>query len=114
MIRQHGVVGRFAAACRLADTATMQHLLTPDAIAVLDGVEATAHGPADVTRLVELVLCARPATELTMESVNGHPGLALRRAGRALAVVAVQVTAGRVAALWIVNNPAKLLRWHQP
>jgi hypothetical protein len=105
------VVRRFAEACRAGDAARLLHA---DVVATCDGggAAAPAHGPGDVGRLVELLLCDRPGATLTVESVNGRPGLTLRRGGQALAVVALQVTDARVASLWIVLAPAKLTRWH--
>ena len=46
--------------------------------------------------------------EPTVEAVNGRPGLALRRGGRA---VAVRVSGARAAELWLVLNPVKLRHW---
>jgi len=37
----------------------------------------------------------------------------LRRAGRALAVVAVDTADTGITGLWIVLNPAELDRWHR-
>jgi len=49
--------------------------------------------------------------------VNGRAGLALRRAGRAVALVAAETVGtaadSRVGTLWIVLNPDKLLAWHR-
>jgi RNA polymerase sigma-70 factor (ECF subfamily) len=50
---------------------------------------------------------------LTVEPVNGRAGLALRRAGHAVAVVAIREAGARVAVLWIVLNPTKLRAWHR-
>jgi hypothetical protein len=106
------VVRRFAGACRAGD---VTGLLDAEVVALCDGgsVVGPARGVDEVGRLCEVLLCGRPGAELTVESVNGRSGLALRRGGRALAVVAVQVTATRVGALWIVIAPAKLARWHR-
>jgi hypothetical protein len=106
------VVRRFADACRAGDVAALLH---PEVVALCDGGAPgpiPAHGPGDVGRLCEVLLCGRPGADLTVESVNGRAGLALRRGGRALAVVAVQVTGTHVLALWIVVSPPKLARWH--
>lgn len=107
-----GVVRRFADACRAGDVAA---LLDPGVVALCDGGPGLipAYGAGDVGRLCEVLLCGRPGAELTVESVNGRPGLALRRGGRALAVVAVQVTESHVRALWIVVSAPKLARWHR-
>jgi len=110
------VVREFAQACRREDLAAVRGALTPDAVAVCDGggllpaALDVVHGAADVARLVVL-LCGRPGTELTVESVNGRAGLAVRRAGRAVVVIGVDVAGTAVTGLWIVLNPAKLRGW---
>jgi RNA polymerase sigma-70 factor (ECF subfamily) len=109
------VVRRFAEACRAGDVAA---LLDPEVVALCDGggsgpMPGPVHGAGEVGRLCEVLLCGRPGADLTVESVNGRPGLALRRGGRVLAVVAVRVTETHVAALWIVVSPPKLARWHR-
>nr|BFE74001.1 hypothetical protein GCM10020092_073020 [Actinoplanes digitatis] len=109
----------FAEACRRGDVAALRAALAADAVAECDGggvVPAAVdpvRGAGDVARLVAVLLHTRPDTELTVESVNGRAGLALRRDGRAVAVVAVEVAGGRVAVLWVVLNPAKLSGWHR-
>jgi hypothetical protein len=114
-----GIVRRFAEACQLADIAALSSVLDADAIAVCDsGGLVTApmgavHGAGDVARLVAGLLGGQPDAELTIESVNGRAGLALRRAGSAVAVVGVRTADTRVAVLWIVLNPAKLRSWHR-
>jgi hypothetical protein len=121
MVERHdGVVRGFAEACRLEDIEALRAALDPDAIAICDGgglVPASmspVHGAEDAARLAAAMLCGRPDAELTIEAVNGRAGLALRRRGRAVAVVAVEEAHARIAVLWIVLNPAKLSRWHRP
>jgi len=53
-----------------------------------------------------------PDVELTIDAVNGRAGLALRDAGRAMAVVVVETADTGITARWTVLNPAKLHRWH--
>jgi RNA polymerase sigma-70 factor (ECF subfamily) len=113
LIRRDDVVRRFAETCRLDDIAGLRAALDADAVAVCDGGPVpVAHGAEQVARLVAIVLCGEPDAELTVEAVNGRAGLALRRAGRAVAVIAVEVAGNRVAVLWMVLNPAKLRGWH--
>jgi RNA polymerase sigma-70 factor (ECF subfamily) len=50
---------------------------------------------------------------LTIEAVNGLAGLVVRRAGRAIAVAAIEAADTGVAAIWTVLNPAKLRNWHR-
>jgi hypothetical protein len=117
--RHDDVVRRFAEACQLGDIAAVRAALKADAVVACDGggVVPAALGPIrgaeDVAELVAVLLCGQPDTELTIEAVNGRAGLALRRAGQALAVVGVKVADARVAVLWIVLNPAKLRGWHR-
>ena len=110
---------RFAAACQLGEMAALLAALDADAIAVCDGGGLVAapmsyvHGAQDVARLAGALLCGQPDAELTIEAVNGRAGLALRRAGRAVAVVGVQTADSKVTVLWIVLNPAKMRGWHR-
>ena len=120
MLDRHddGVRG-FAAACQLGEMAALLAALDADAIAVCDGgglvaaPKAYVLGAPGVARLVAALLCGQPDTELTIESVNGRAGLALRRVGRAVAVVGIQTADAKVTVLWIVLNPAKLRGWHR-
>ena len=117
--RHDGAVRSFADACRLGDPAALRTALDIDAVALCDGggvvpaALGSIHGAAHVADLVAVLLRERPGTELTVEAVNGRSGLALRRAGQAIAVVAVGSSGARVAVLWIVLNPAKLGGWHR-
>jgi RNA polymerase sigma-70 factor (ECF subfamily) len=112
------VVRGFAAACRPGTIAALLAVLHTDAVAICDGgglVPAPLgpiHGAEHVARLVAALLGGMPGTDLTVESVNGLAGLALRRFGRAVAVVGVATAGTKVATVWIVLNPAKLRRWH--
>ncbi|MBY8870702.1 nuclear transport factor 2 family protein [Micromonospora sp. PLK6-60] len=109
-------VRRLAAACHPGDADAIEAALHPDAVAVSDsGAPApaaaqAARGAAGVARLLRALL---PGTDVTTESVNGRAGLVLRRAGVAVAVIAVSHDEARATALWIVRNPAKLRGWHR-
>ena len=111
------VVRRLAAACRTGEVVAIGTVLDPDAVAVCDGggcVPAPlrpVHGAAEVARLLHALL---PGAELTIESVNGRAGLAIRRAGTAVAVIAVSCAGERATILWVVLHPAKLRGWHRP
>jgi RNA polymerase sigma-70 factor (ECF subfamily) len=59
------------------------------------------------------LLSGRPGTQLSVEGVNGRPGLVVRRQGLVLAVVGVSATGPRITVLWIVLNPAKLRGWQR-
>ncbi|SNY68888.1 siderophore-interacting protein [Paractinoplanes atraurantiacus] len=111
------VVREFLAACRTGEISALRAALHDDAVAMCDGGGAVlaalnpVRGAENVAGLVSVLLC-RPGSELTVESVNGRTGLALRRGGRAEAVIAAESAGGLVSALWIVLTPAKLARWH--
>jgi len=115
--RPDDVVRRFAAACRRGDAAAIRAALAADAFAVCDGggLAPAALGPVrgaeDVAALAAALLSGQPDGELTIEAVNGRAGLALRRARRTVAVAALRTTDGKVTAVWIVLNPAKLRAW---
>ena len=117
--RHDDVVRRFAEACQLGDIAALQDILDADATAVCDGgglVPAAIgplHGAEDVAQLAAVLVGGQPDAELTIEAVNGRTGLALRRCGHAVAVVAVGTAGNKVTAVWIVLNPAKLGGWHR-
>jgi RNA polymerase sigma-70 factor (ECF subfamily) len=115
--RHDSVARRFAEACLSGDIAALSGALDADATAVCDGggvvpaPQGAIHGAQDVAQLVAVLLCWQPDAELSIEAVNGRTGLALRRTGRAVAVVGVGA-ASKVTAVWIVLNPAKLGGWH--
>jgi hypothetical protein len=117
--RHDRVVRRFAEACRRGDVTALAAVLDVDAVATGDGgglvpgPDGPAHGAADVARMVMTWLCGRAGAELTVESVNGRAGLALRRGSRAIAVVGAETAGAKITALWIVLNPAKLGGWHR-
>ncbi|MGW3808594.1 siderophore-interacting protein [Micromonospora sp. NPDC005113] len=117
--RHDDVVRRFAEACQLGDIGALRAALDADAIAVWDsgGLVPTGvgsiHGAQDVAQMVAALLGGQPGTEVTIEAVNGRAGLALRRGGQAIAVVAVQTAGTKVTVLWTVLNPAKLRGWHR-
>ena len=109
------VVHRLAAACHTGDVIAIEAALGPEAVAVCDsGGRVPApirpgHGAAQVARLLRALL---PGTELRVESVNGSAALVVRRAGTAVAVIAVQSGEDGAMNLWVVLNPAKLRGWH--
>jgi len=118
--RHDDVVRRLAEACRLADVDALRAVLDPDAVVVCDGggsvpggKDVVVHGAAEVSRLVAGLLCGHRDGQPTIEAVNGRTGLALRRAGRVVAVIAVEELEDRAAVLWIVLNPVKLRSWNR-
>jgi RNA polymerase sigma-70 factor (ECF subfamily) len=119
-VRRHArVVHRFADACQNGDPSSLQELLATDVIVVSDGggkVRAPVlpvQGATDAAHFVCALLCGQQRVALTVETVNGRAGLALRQDGQALAVVSVSVTREHVTAVWITLNPDKLRSWHR-
>jgi RNA polymerase sigma-70 factor (ECF subfamily) len=56
-----------------------------------------------------------PETLLSVEAVNGQPGVVLRTldgaAEKVVAVLSLKVAGPKVATVWIVLNPDKLRHW---
>jgi RNA polymerase sigma-70 factor (ECF subfamily) len=118
-MRDHeDVVRRFAAACQQADVRSLLAELDVEVVAVTDDggaggrTDFVVRGCADVAQLIA-ALCGRTGTEVTIEAVNGCTGLAVRRAGRAIAVLGFRVP-DKITDVWVVLNPAKLQGWHRP
>lgn len=134
------LVSGFAQACRRGDVAALRATLDADVIAVSDSggrlpaLPGLVRGAQDVARLAAALLgesgllwgsgsMSGPGSldepdepgdaELSTEVVNGRAGLALRRTGRAVAVVGIDGTAAGITALWIMLNPDKLSGWHR-
>ncbi|MFI7065765.1 hypothetical protein ACIBL3_32535 [Kribbella sp. NPDC050124] len=113
------VVRRFVAACRSGDAAALEAVLAADAVVVSDGggkVRATirpVHGARAVARFVAVLLGGLLGAELAVEPVNGSPGVVLRRAGQAVAVISLSVAGAEATGVWVVLNPDKLRTWHR-
>ncbi|MEU8224136.1 hypothetical protein [Kribbella sp. NPDC048915] len=111
----HAVVHRFATACRAGSAGAVRSLLAPEVVAVSDSggqVAATTdrvRGADQVARCVTHLV--GPETVLTVEAVNGRPGVVLRMLGRVVAVLSLNVTGQKVSEVWIVLNPDKLRHW---
>jgi RNA polymerase sigma-70 factor (ECF subfamily) len=116
---QRRVVDAFLAASRAGDFEGLVAVLDPDVEFRLDAGGLTAlarppiRGAAAVAREVlargtPLAPLARPAT------VNGAAGAYVARDGRLLALVAFTVAGGRVAALDLIVDPARLARLAPP
>ncbi|MBM2614160.1 siderophore-interacting protein [Actinoplanes sp. LDG1-06] len=106
-----------AAACSPADLAAVESCLAADVVAWCDsgGVVAAPLSPVWGAAEVALLLIATLAhTTLTVESVNGRPGLVARSpTGTAVSVVGAANSHAVITHLWMVLNPAKLTRWHR-
>ena len=110
----HAVVHRFAIACRSGSVGALSGLLAPEVVAVSDGGGQVAvaldpvRGPGAVARCVTGL--TGPDVTLTVESVNGDPGVVVRNAGRVVAVVSLRVAGAKVTAEYPPMNPADVAR----
>ena len=109
---------RLLVAGAAGDVAALREILARDVIVVSDGggavpVEVTvAHGVEEASWLVAALLSAS-RLRLTLAEVNGRCGIVAHRGNDAVAVVAPETGLDRIAALWVVRNPAKLRAWHR-
>ena len=99
----------------------MLSLLAPDVVLLSDGgpdhraARRPVVGPHRVARLmVNLAGRIAPDATLEFESVNGSPGVVVRRAGAVEFVVAVDIVGGLVHGITAVVNPDKLAAADHP
>jgi RNA polymerase sigma-70 factor (ECF subfamily) len=110
------LLASFTAAMDARDEQTLLKLFTPDAVWMSDGGGVVAAAPrplVGIDRVVRIVLGlqrlhAQRGVTLEPAQVNGEPGLVLRHGGRVGATYAIDVVDGRIAAVYVVLNPAKL------
>lgn len=127
------LVRGFVEAGRRGDVVALCGVLDAEVTAVCDSGGwlpaglGVVRGAMDVARFVAALLCesgsglgwgsgsgsGSDGAELSVEAVNGRAGVAVRRAGRAVAVVAIDGGGSGITALWIVLNPDKLRGWHR-
>ena len=96
-------VNHLAAVLARRDVTGLCQVLHPDVVLV-SGSDAAA------ARLAALVTAN---AVVTVEGVNGRPGVVVRVDGLARAVIAVAVARSVVTRVWLVLNPDKLGRWHR-
>ena len=101
-----------------ADAAALGRLLHPDVCATVDGggqvpaPDAPLRGCGAVGRYLLEVL-GDDDIDAVVESVNGMPGIVLRRDGAVVGVLVLDVRASRVREAWLVANPDKLASWNR-
>jgi RNA polymerase sigma-70 factor (ECF subfamily) len=111
--QQRDLVAAFTRACYDGDLERLVALLDPGVTWRADGggtVKAaprTAHGAPRIARLLA-GFSRRPPRQLWMALVNGTPGLVLRDADGILSVLALTVDGGRITAIDVIRDPAKL------
>lgn len=104
----------FLTAAQVGDLDALVSLLADDALAISDGGadHHAARRPIVADRIPRFVanLATRmpEGAELVALPINGEPGLAVSKDGRAIMAIAVSVAEGQVQRLWSILNPDKL------
>jgi len=112
---------RFFEACRTGDMAQIEQLLAQDAILYADGGGKAHAAPQPITgagRIAKLMSVAfrklQGGGELSLTTVNGHPGIVITVDGRIEQIVTCAASGGRIDSLFVVRNPDKLRHWPLP
>jgi RNA polymerase sigma-70 factor (ECF subfamily) len=108
------VAARFLAATKTGDVQQLLDVMSPDVVLVTDGGGAKQaalrpiHGADKVARWLEGISPHAGDFGVEWTTVNGHPGALLYVDGELDASATMVVQDGRVRAIYIVRNPAKL------
>ncbi|AYF76154.1 RNA polymerase sigma-70 factor [Nocardia yunnanensis] len=110
------VIGTFLRAARTGDVATLMEVLAPDVVQISDGggrVHAARHPVVGAQRVAGylLGLARKLLGDMTVElgTYNALPAVLLRGLdGRLDTVELIEITGGRVTALYAIRNPDKL------
>jgi RNA polymerase sigma-70 factor (ECF subfamily) len=112
---------RFFEACRSGDMADIEQLLSKDAILYSDGggkVHAAPEPVTGVARIAKLMSTVfrkmQGIGDLSLTTVNGHPGVVVTVDGHVKQVVTCATSSGVIDTLYIVLNPDKLRHWPVP
>jgi RNA polymerase sigma factor (sigma-70 family) len=117
--RQREVVDAFFSAARGGDFDALVALLDPDVVLRIDAgathraASMVIHGAAAVARQTQIGLkpwFARPVVHLQTALVNGAAGVVVTMAGRPVTVMGFTVTAGKIAEIDAVADPARIDR----
>lgn len=118
---QHDATVRaFLAAAATGELGPLVALLDPDVRLVSDGgglasaARRPVHGADGVARFVLGLLVKRgPALEWSVQETAGGLGVAFGEGGVIDTVTSVEVRDGRIARVWIMRNPEKLVHWNR-
>jgi RNA polymerase sigma-70 factor, ECF subfamily len=108
------VANAFVAACAGGDVDALLHVLDPDVVLRADGggvVKAARRpivGADHVARFLLGVYRLQRDATAQLAHVNGTRGFIAQRDGRQIAVVALDIAAGRITGVNLIVNPAKL------
>jgi RNA polymerase sigma factor (sigma-70 family) len=114
---QARVVRDFKLAWESKDIPALVGLLDPRANLVADGggvVSALPHpieGSLQIARYAVGLAERAPGLRLLERTVNGRPGLITQHDGVTSAVIAFDLTGGRIGRMWAIRNPEKLRPW---
>ena len=112
---QQEAVDRFLAAVRNGDLQGLLDVLAPDVIIVADGggVAAAARRPIEGSERVAAFLIGAARTvdfEVKAVWLNGSPGARIDIGGKVDTAVSLAVENGRIAHIYAIRNPQKLVR----
>ncbi|NLP84225.1 siderophore-interacting protein [Microbacterium sp. CFH 90308] len=105
-------------ATRNADAAALARALHLDASLTVDGggqvpaPRTPVRGRVAVVRHLMRAL-GDPEVDTVIESVNGMPGIVVRRDGTVVGVLVLRVRRSLVCEAWLVANPDKLESWNR-
>jgi len=112
---------RFFEACRSGDMAQIEQQLSKEAILYSDGggkVHAAPRpivGSSRIAKLLSVVFRRMQGVgQMSLTTVNGHPGVVVTVDNRVVKVVTCAATNGAIDSLFIVLNPDKLRHWQLP
>jgi RNA polymerase sigma-70 factor (ECF subfamily) len=116
-VEEHdAMLERFRDACGSGDANAMMSLLASDVVLHTDGggkavaLPNLIHGADAVARAIigGITRLAPPNLAQRMVQINGEPAIVTYLDGRAFGVFAIQVAAGKIAAIYGITNPDKL------
>jgi len=85
-------------------------ILSPAATLSMDGIDL--HGRDDCARYLAGLFADLEPDSIDLESVNGEPGLALRRNGHVVGVTVLRMRDRHIDHIWLVCSPDKLRSWN--
>jgi RNA polymerase sigma-70 factor (ECF subfamily) len=112
------ITQRFLVAATTGDLAGLVELLAPDVVTIADGGgrPGAARRPLVGAEKVAgaIVKGMRHGLRLEVVTANGAPAVAVRAGDQLLALVTLEIHAGRITHLYAVANPEKLAAVHAP
>ena len=113
---QEAVVERFVSALQTGQLRPLLDVLAPEVVLIADGggLAAAATAPIHGSELVATMLLRQNRVlSAAVSWINGAPGCRVE-VGDHLALASFEVEGDRIARIYVVANPQKLTRQHQP